>query len=77
MKYDIYNLSSVYRCTTPILFADDHVTRSAKHVHIPCILFDLSKTVVSYRVSVVGNLILWENTNTDVSEAVFQNPSNV
>ena len=47
-------------------------TRTAQHYHIPPVKFDLAKTGIRYRGAVVWNAILSDNTNTNVSEAVFK-----
>ena len=50
----------------------DHVTRTAHHFHAPQVKSDLSKTGIRYRGAIIWNAILSNDTNTDVSEAVFK-----
>ena len=47
-------------------------TRTAQHFHIPQVKFDLAKTGIRYRGAVVWNVILSDNTNTNVSEALIK-----
>ena len=47
-------------------------TRTAQHCHIPQVKSDLAKTGTMYRGAIVSNSILSDNTDTSVSEAVFE-----
>ena len=55
-----------------LLIVSIYDTRTAQHYHIPPVKFDLAKTGIRYRGAVVWNAILSDNTNTNVSEAVFK-----
>ena len=47
-----------------------HETRLAGHFHIPPVKLDLSKTGIKYKGAIIWNIILQEDVNLDVSEAV-------
>ena len=47
-------------------------TRTAQHYHIPPVKSDLAKTGIRYIGAVVFSVILSDNTDTNVSEAVFK-----
>ena len=49
-----------------------HYAKRTAHYHIPQVKTDSAKSDIRYRGTVVWNAILSGNTNTNVSEAVFE-----